>query len=100
MHLLHKFKVSDLFTQDIQGAQRTFSYRGIEFAHIGMRIQVNGKMGTICGTNSSCNLDVCFDGNNFVTNCHPNYKTKYYDKAGSLILDTSVCEEGSKCKTT
>lgn len=34
--------------------------RGIEFARLGMMVDVNGDMGTIQGMNGSANLDVLF----------------------------------------
>lgn len=93
MRLLHKFKVSDLFTQDITGMQRTLAYRGIDFANLGMRVEINGRPGTICGTNDACNLSVCFDGDTFVTNCHPHYMVKYLDRDGNVVFDTTKKED-------
>ncbi|WP_194289208.1 hypothetical protein [Pseudomonas helleri] len=34
--------------------------RGIEFARLGMMVEINGDMGTIEGMNGSANLDVRF----------------------------------------
>jgi len=85
--LIHKFKVSDLFTHDIEMFKRMKELRGIEFAHIGMNIEVNGRKGTIVGSNSSLNLDVCFDGDSYISNCHPYYMIKYFDINGNLMKE-------------
>jgi hypothetical protein len=65
-------------------------YRGIEFAYCGMRVEVAGKPGVIIGHNSSANLDVLFDGWDALSNCHPWWKMKYFDKEGNLIADYTV----------
>jgi len=75
--LLHKFWVSDLFTRDIEGFNRVCTYRGIPFAKIGMEVHVGNRRGVICGANSSSNLDVCFDGDAFVSNCHPGWNMAF-----------------------
>ncbi len=84
--LIHKFTVSDLFG-DREKFNHTKNYRNIEFAEIGMRIEVDGMMGTICGSNRSANLDVCFDGQYWTSNCHPWWMTKYFDKDGKVIAE-------------
>lgn len=63
---------------------RVIESRGIEFARIGMKISVDGQMGIIIGANSSCNLDINF-GNGHKSNCHPHWKTIYYDDEGTII---------------
>ncbi|OGV36176.1 MAG: hypothetical protein A2020_12285 [Lentisphaerae bacterium GWF2_45_14] len=83
VHLLHKFRVADLFG-DPERFTHMITQRGIEFAYQGMRVSVCGKMGTICGT-CGLNLAVCFDGNPYSENCHPYWKTIYYDKQGNII---------------
>lgn len=70
--------------------------RNIEFAYQGMRIEVDGKMGTIVGGNSSGNLDVVFDGQWRPQNCHPGWMTKYFDKNGNVIQDNTLPDQ-SKC---
>lgn len=85
--LIHKFKVSDLFTNDWDAFVRMREYRGIEFALLGMRVEVNGKPGVIVGSNSSMNLDVCFDGQHWKENCHPWWRVKYFDNKGNLIKE-------------
>lgn len=61
-------------------------YRGIEFARLGMKVEVGGKPGVIVGHNSSANLDILFE-NGHVLNCHPHWKIKYFDKDGKLIRE-------------
>ena len=79
-------RVESLFS-DTEQFDRNKEYRNIPFAYQGMRISVCGKMGTIVGSNSSCNLDVVYDGNWHTNNCHPWYETVYYDRDGSVIAD-------------
>lgn len=85
--LIHKFSVKDLFTQNIEMFERMKEQREIEFAYIGMTVEVDGRKGTIVGSNSSSNLDVCFDGESYVSNCHPYYMIKYFDNNSNLIKE-------------
>jgi len=85
--LIHKFNVKDLFTHDIEMFKRMKELRGIEFAYIGMSVEVNSRKGIIVGSNSSLNLDVCFDGESYISNCHPYYMIKYFDINSSLIKE-------------
>jgi len=86
------FKVSHLFG-DQQRFDYTCKYRGIEFAYIGMRCEVNGRKGTITGASTSCNLDVCYDGDSYSFNSHPYSKFLYFDKDGKLIaIDGKLIE--------
>lgn len=85
--LVHKFKVSDLFTNDLDAFIRMRESRGIEFATLGMRVEVDGKPGVIIGSNSGMNLDVCFDGQHWKDNCHPWWRVKYFDHHGNLIKE-------------
>lgn len=65
--------------------------RGIDFARIGMMVEVNGDIGTIKGMNSGANLDVVFANQvkkgNYVHNCHPTWETRYFDAAGTVVAD-------------
>lgn len=71
--------------------------RGIEFAQLGMMVEVDGNMGTIQGINASANLNVRFA--NELTfgkhshNCHPMWRVKYFDATGALIahFDDDKC---------
>ncbi|MEN1260574.1 hypothetical protein [Pseudomonas aeruginosa] len=64
-------------------------HRGIEFARIGMMVEVNGERGTIKGANCSANLDVVFANalkmGRHMHNCHPCWRVKYFDGTGELI---------------
>lgn len=65
--------------------------RGIDFARIGMQVEVDGDLGTIVGMNSSANLDVKFVNQlkygKQAHNCHPTWETRYFDAAGMVIAD-------------
>ncbi|OXM83993.1 hypothetical protein [Paenibacillus rigui] len=81
-----RFKPSDLFGNR-ERFERVIHNRCIPFAYMGMRIEVSGKMGTIVGANDSGNLDIIFDGQWWKENCHPWWKTKYFDRNGALIKE-------------
>jgi hypothetical protein len=59
--------------------------RGIPLAEVGMRISVDGREGRIVGANSSQNLNVCFVGDGQVRNCHPRWRTIFYDADGGVV---------------
>lgn len=65
--------------------------RGIDFARIGMQVEVDGDIGTIHGMNSSGNLDVVFANQvkygKHPHNCHPTWETRYFDADGKVIAD-------------
>jgi len=65
--------------------------RGIDFARLGMMVEVSGELGTIVGMNSSCNLDVVFANQlkrgKGKHNCHPTWDIAYFDKEGNVIAD-------------
>lgn len=67
--------------------------RGIEFAQLGMMVEVDGEPGTIEGMNSSANLDVRFANRlkhgSHSHNCHPTWNVKYFDDAGTVIAHYS-----------
>lgn len=65
----------------------TVEKRGIPFANIGMRIELEGKRGIIKGVNNSANLDVIFDGEKAKTNCHPTWEMIYFNNNGSICKD-------------
>jgi hypothetical protein len=74
---LRCLSLGDVFTSD--DFKRVAKYRDIPFAYCGMRVEVDGKPGVIIGHNSSANLDVLFEDKT-ISNCHPNWKVKYFDK--------------------
>lgn len=75
--------------RDTESFQRTARYRGVPFAHIGMKVSVEEMPGTIVGNNDSANFDVLFTEGKFkgqTLNCHPNWKMRYFDDSGTEIL--------------
>ncbi|WP_052189847.1 MULTISPECIES: hypothetical protein [Xenorhabdus] len=64
--------------------------RGIDFARIGMMVEVGGDIGTITGVNSSANIDVVFANQQKYGkhhyNCHPTFDIKYFDEQGDVIF--------------
>lgn len=70
--------------------QRVATYRGVSFARIGMRVEVEGHAGLIVKHNDACNFDVLFTDGPYKGsqgNCHPNWMFKYFDEAGNLIAE-------------
>lgn len=84
--LLNKFHVKDLFTQNISDFERMKKHRGIEFAYLGMKVEMSGKKGVIVGY-YGMNLLICLDGNWWGDNCHPWWRMKYFDNEGNLIKE-------------
>jgi hypothetical protein len=87
--LLNKFHYKDLFIQDIEDFKETLVRRGIEFAHLGMKVEVAGRPGRIVGCNASLNLDVCFEGETWKNNCHPHWRIKYFDNQDKVVAEYS-----------
>ena len=85
--LSHKFHVKDLFCENIDQFNYMKEQRGIPFANLGMKVEVDGKPGVIVGYSTGCNLAVCFDGQYWSYNCHPWYRVKYFDNHGNLIME-------------
>jgi hypothetical protein len=85
--LVHKFHYKDLFTHDMVDFQDTLIRRDIKFAYLGMKVEVDGKPGRIVGCNNSLNLDICFDGEFWRSNCHPWWRIKYYDNNGNVAAE-------------
>ena len=84
--LLHKFTPRDLFG-NVEQFDWMKQQRGIPFAYMGMRVEVNGNPGVIVGANQSSNLDVCLDGESWRSNCHPFYRVKYFDRSGNIVAE-------------
>lgn len=82
---------ADLFIEEM------IRCRGIEFARIGMAVEVDGDMATIVGMNSNANLNVQYTNQlkhgKRVHNCHPTWRTKYFGADGEVIaqFDDSKC---------
>ena len=66
--------------------QNMITARGIEFAKIGMTVEVDGKKGKIAG-NHGHNLLVRYKKYGKAYNCHPWWRVKYFDKSGNLIKE-------------
>lgn len=62
-------------------------YRGLPFVTIGMRVEMDGKPGKVAGVNSSANLNIIFDGDDYSQNCHPYWRMKYFNKDGQVIKE-------------
>ncbi len=70
--------------------RRTAEYRGLPFAHVGMRVEVEGQPGVIVGSNDSANFDVLFMAGPHKGqkgNCHPHYQMKYFGENGEVLAD-------------
>ena len=63
--------------------------RGMPFVKRGMRVvhTHSGKKGRISGANSSCNLNITFDGDNYSQNCHPWWMMQYFNEKGEIIAE-------------
>ncbi|MGG1147639.1 hypothetical protein [Bacillus wiedmannii] len=59
-------------------------YRKIEFAYLGMRVQIAGRMATIIGNNKS-DLAVIYDNIPKVFAADPRWEVVYFDKNGKVI---------------
>lgn len=85
-----KLSKSDRFVADMVRC------RGIEFARLGMMVEVDGDAGTIEGMNSSGNLNVRYCNalkyGKHLHNCHPTWNVKYFDAAGVLIAHFDECK--------
>lgn len=65
--------------------------RGIDFARLGMLVEVSGDSGTIVGMNRSANLDVVFANQQKhgkrPHNCHPTWEIAYFNENNEIIAD-------------
>lgn len=89
VHLLHKFRPSDLFG-DPETFERMKTSRSLPFAHIGQEVVLHSSSrgdlrGIICGANHAHNLYVLFTGCTQTENCHPYYMLDYLDSNGQII---------------
>lgn len=64
-------------------------YRAMPLVKPGMRVlhTHNDRYSWISEANSSGNLNITFDGDNYSPNCHPHWKMKYFDKQGKLVAE-------------
>lgn len=73
--------------------------RRIDFARLGMMVEVYGDIGTIVGMNGSANLDVVFANQQkygkHKHNCHPTCEVRYFDSDGKVIADYTSKKEAA-----
>jgi hypothetical protein len=74
------------YNESAEAFANNAKYRCIQFAYLGMAVEVEGKRGMIVGHNDSANLDVLFENGN-VLNCHPWWRIKYFDELGNLVKE-------------
>jgi len=82
-----KYTNKKLTPKQLEFAENMKSNRGLDFVRIGLKVEVNGNIGTIKGMNSSANLDVDFGKERGVSNCHPTWETVYFDYSDNIIKD-------------
>jgi hypothetical protein len=78
------------FFNDNDTWERVKKWRNLDFAYLGMEVDVCGKKGIIVGGNSGLNLQVVFDfdkGKPWIDNCHPWYETTYFDRDENIVAD-------------
>lgn len=61
--------------------------RNMPFIKRGMKVEVDGQLGKVTAGNRSGNINVLFDGAKFPVNCHPKWRTRFFDKEGNVIAD-------------
>ena len=62
-------------------------YRGLPKIKKGTPCTVNGEKGTVHGGNHCANLNVKFDSDGRVSNCHPYWKMKILNSDGSILYE-------------
>ncbi len=68
-------------------------YRGLPSIRKGWPCSVAGRTGRVWGGNSSAKLNVKFDDDGTIRNCHPYWKMKIYDSSGVLVYEhAKTCE--------
>ncbi|TSI19934.1 hypothetical protein FOT98_08940 [Bacillus sp. HY001] len=65
---------------------RMCKFRKVEFARMGMRVQIAGKMATIVGNHKS-DLLVIYDGFSYESKADPRWQIVYFDEAGAVVKD-------------
>lgn len=69
--------------------------RGLPKIAVGTLCEVDGRSGCIVGANCSQNLNVVFDGDDHVSNCHPHFKMRIFNGLGG----DGVCFESEDIYT-
>lgn len=67
---------------------RVCEYRGLPQIKKGYPCTVDGKSGRVWGGNSAANLNVKFDGQRGVSNCHPYWRMRITDENGNTIYES------------
>lgn len=71
---LCRFSPANLFPENglqFESFEGMKTSRSLPDIYLGQRISFNGRQGYIVGSNSSGNLNVCFDGEHWRSNVHP-----------------------------
>ncbi|WP_410982451.1 MFS transporter [Bacillus cereus] len=79
------FDITQLYSKE-KHFKKMQKFRKLDFAYMGMRVQVAGMWGMIVG-NWKTNLFVLFDGEIEKHNCHPYWEIAYYDEEGNVVRD-------------
>lgn len=72
---------------------RMCKFRKIEFAYMGMRVEIAGKMATIVG-NHKTDLLVVYDGMPHESKADPRWEIIYFGKNGEIVRDWRKAKEG------
>ncbi len=62
-------------------------YRGLPEIKKGTHCVVDGKCGRVWGGNSSANLNVKFNADGQIMNCHPYFKMKIFNKDNTVLYE-------------
>ncbi|MGQ7108377.1 hypothetical protein ACUN13_29560 [Bacillus cereus group sp. Bce041] len=72
---------------------RMCKFRKIEFAYMGMRVEIAGKMATIVG-NHKTDLLVVYDGMSHESKADPRWEIIYFGENGEVVRDWRKAKEG------
>ncbi|MED1406942.1 hypothetical protein P4U07_30115 [Bacillus mycoides] len=72
---------------------RMCKYRKIEFAYMGMRVEIAGKMATIVG-NHKTDLLVLYDGLTRESKADARWEIAYFDEMGAIVRDYRKAKVG------
>ncbi|HDR6825809.1 TPA: hypothetical protein QCV86_003000 [Bacillus thuringiensis] len=72
---------------------RMCKFRKIDFAYMGMRVEIAGQMATIVG-NHKTDLLVVYDGMPYVSKADPRWEIVYFGQNGEIVKDCRKAKEG------
>lgn len=72
---------------------RMCRFRKIDFAYMGMRVEIAGKMATIVG-NHKTDLLVVYDGMSHESKADPRWEIVYFGQNGEIVRDCRKAKEG------